>query len=166
MYLLSISLSSYFSGWTVLPLIFFIVGIALLIVEMITPGLGAPGILGAISLIAAIVVQAHTFTDALITLLLALIILGVAAVIIFRSFDKGKISKTPIVLDDEAPAKATSRDDMIGKHGTVVNDLRPSGFAIIDGKKVDVVTSGEFITKDSEIVVIATEGQKIIVEKC
>ena len=52
---------------------------------------------------------------------------------------------------------------MIGKRGKVLNDLRPSGFALIDNKKVDVVTTGEFIVKDSEVEVIATEGQKIIV---
>ncbi len=35
--------------------------------------------------------------------------------------------------------------------------------AIIDGKRVDVVTRGEYIEKDSEITVTAVTGNQIIV---
>jgi membrane-bound serine protease (ClpP class) len=37
--------------------------------------------------------------------------------------------------------------------------------AIIDGKRVDVVTRGEYIEKDSAIMVIAVTGNQIIVRK-
>ena len=167
---LIITLAGYFGIWTPLTLILFLVGIGLLVIEMITPGVGVPGFLGAASIIIAIIAQFIQVSSAdyiyvLITVMLALVILTVAMLVIFKTFSNGRISKTQIVLDTEAPAKAEEQTDLIGMHGVVLNDLRPSGFAMIDGRKTDVVTSGEFIAKDSEVVVCATEGKKIIV-KC
>lgn len=165
---LAITLAGYFGIWTPLTLILFLVGIGLLIIEMITPGVGVPGFVGAALIIAAVIaqfiqVESSQYTYVLITVMLALVIITAAMLIIFKAFSTGRIAKTPIVLNTEAPAKAVEQNDMIGKRGKVLNDLRPSGFALIDNKKVDVVTTGEFIVKDSEVEVIATEGQKIIV---
>lgn len=53
----------------------------------------------------------------------------------------------------------------IDMQGTAITTLRPAGMAIIDGKRVDVVTRGEYIEKDSAIMVIAVTGNQIIVRK-
>lgn len=161
----SFSLSEYFRGWDFWPLLFFVIGMALMIVEMITPGLGVPGIFGALSLIAAIIIQARSFTDALLSLLIIMVVLGICALIIFRSFSKGRISRSPIVLNDEAPAKVKNDTllSLVGKSGVAVNDLRPSGFVDIDGGRYDVVTRGDFIKKGDTVTVSAIEGTKIIV---
>ncbi len=41
----------------------------------------------------------------------------------------------------------------LGKGGTVVSPLRPSGIADVEGERVDVVSDGEFIEAGAQIVV-------------
>ena len=53
----------------------------------------------------------------------------------------------------------------IDMQGTAVTILRPAGMALIDGKRVDVVTRGEYIEKDAAIIVTAVTGNQIIVRK-
>jgi membrane-bound serine protease (ClpP class) len=41
--------------------------------------------------------------------------------------------------------------------------LRPSGTAVINGKRVDVVTEGAFIEPGQSIKVVAIEGLRVVV---
>jgi membrane-bound serine protease (ClpP class) len=54
---------------------------------------------------------------------------------------------------------------MLGKEGRAMTALRPAGTAIIEGKKVDVVTQGEFITAGSAIAVISVSGNRTVVKQ-
>ncbi len=54
---------------------------------------------------------------------------------------------------------------LVNKTGTTFTDLRPSGKATIDDKRLNVVTEGTFIEKDNPIRVISTEGNRIVVRK-
>jgi membrane-bound serine protease (ClpP class) len=49
--------------------------------------------------------------------------------------------------------------------GRAVTDLRPSGVAIIDQQRIDVVTRGEYLEKQTEIVVAAVRGNQIVVKQ-
>jgi membrane-bound serine protease (ClpP class) len=49
--------------------------------------------------------------------------------------------------------------------GAAVTDLRPVGTAVINGKRVDVVTRGEYIEKNAAIIVTGVTGNQIIVRK-
>jgi len=53
----------------------------------------------------------------------------------------------------------------MGKTGTAVTNLRPAGTARIDGRRVDVVSRGEFIEKDKPVRVIAVEGNRVVVRE-
>ncbi len=48
--------------------------------------------------------------------------------------------------------------------GVAVTNLRPAGAAVIDGKRLDVVSRGEYVDKDSEIIVIKVTGNQIVVK--
>jgi membrane-bound serine protease (ClpP class) len=41
--------------------------------------------------------------------------------------------------------------------------LRPSGTALIDGKRIDVVTEGIYLLQDSVIKVTAVKGPRVVV---
>ena len=81
---------AYLSGWSVAAVICLVVGLALLIAEMFMPGFGLFGALGIITLIASIVLSASTFTHALITLLIIILLVGLAAVIGIQVNRQGK----------------------------------------------------------------------------
>lgn len=53
----------------------------------------------------------------------------------------------------------------LDQEGRAVTDLRPAGVALVNNKRLDVVTRGEYIDRDSEVKVIAVTGNQIIVKK-
>lgn len=160
----------YLLGWTLPAVLCLLVGLGLLIFEMFTPGLGAPGVLGIIALIAAIVLRADSLQSGLITFALILILVIVAGALIFRSASHGRLSRSPIVLNDAIKAGSTSLSDeqmkaMIGREGTTVNMLRPAGNADFDGKRLDVVTSGELVEAGKRVRIERIEGTRIVVRE-
>jgi membrane-bound serine protease (ClpP class) len=50
-----------------------------------------------------------------------------------------------------------------GLRGRALTPLHPSGKALIDGHRVDVVSEGEFVDADSEVEVISAQGSRITV---
>ena len=54
---------------------------------------------------------------------------------------------------------------LVGQRGITVTALRPSGIALVDGRRVDVATEAEFVDKGSEIEVVSVNGVKILVKK-
>ena len=56
-------------------------------------------------------------------------------------------------------------NSLIGCVGTALSVLRPAGMVLINGKRVDVVTSGDFIPEGTTVKVIAVNGASVIVEK-
>ena len=52
---------------------------------------------------------------------------------------------------------------LLHQTGQSLTTLRPSGTAIINGKRVDVVTEGSFIEPGRPIKVIALEGLRVVV---
>ena len=157
-------MSTYLAGWSVLSLMCLIIGLGLMIAEMFTPGLGLMGTFG------MIVLSAHSLLDAIFTLAIIFVVLFIAGFIVYRSFTKGRLANSSIVLSDRIDSASTSLDNaeirgIVGKEGITTTALRPSGNAEIDGKRYDVVTSGEFIQKDTRITVERIDGLKILVKK-
>ncbi|MHB8906990.1 MAG: NfeD family protein, partial [Melioribacteraceae bacterium] len=73
-----------------------------------------------------------------------------------------------LILQDNIATKSgyatrPSFDHLIGAEGTALTTLRPAGSAMINGERIDVVTEGDYINHDSEIVVKAVEGSKVVV---
>jgi membrane-bound serine protease (ClpP class) len=147
-------------------LIMFIMGIALLILEMFVPGFGVAGISGIVLLVLAAVFQARTFEQGLILIVLMGIIVGAAAVIFFKSASKGAVFRSDMVLKE----KSLKAEELVvlqpGDIGTALTILRPAGSAIFEDKRYDVISQGDFISRDTPIRVVSVEGNKIIVEKC
>jgi membrane-bound ClpP family serine protease len=60
-------------------------------------------------------------------------------------------------------AQAAELDKFLGRSGIVVAPLHPGGVAVIDGRRLDVVSRGEYIEKEKQVLVIAVTGNQIIV---
>lgn len=160
----------YLLGWNFPAVLCLLVGLGLLIFEMFTPGIGAPGVLGIIALIAAVVLRADSLQSGLITFALILITVIAAGAVIFRSAAHGRISRSPIVLNESIRSGSTSLTgeqikEMVGREGTTVNMLRPAGNALFDGKRMDVVTSGELVEPGKRVRIERIEGTRIVVKE-
>ena len=160
-------------GPTAVPtLICLIVGFILLVIEMFIPGIGLAGVSGVIALIAVVVMQLGWGNPrvALYVIAIALLVIILGLVWIIRSFQKGRLSKSFLVLRDSSdgtsvPEIANAKADLLGKSGIAVTILRPAGIAEIEGRRVDVTTAGEFIPKGSPVTVVKAEGMHILVNK-
>ncbi|MEG2719177.1 MAG: NfeD family protein [Clostridia bacterium] len=151
-------------------LLCFVLGIVLLIIEVFMPGFGLPGISGVLLEIAAIVMT-YLWHGGLAALGVTLIILAVIALVIslaLRSVNKGKLSKSPIILNasESAAEGFSATKDMevfLGKEGVTTTVLRPSGMAEFDGVKLNVVADGEYIPQNVRVKIDHVEGARVVV---
>lgn len=151
-------------------LILCLLGLALLIIELLLPGFGVSGIMGILCLLAVIVIEFLTAseTTAYIVAVVLIAILILMVVLFIRSMKGGLLFRSPIVLKDQIDAEAVKLtsgplDDLIGRKGTAVTPLRPSGIVLIDGKRYSVESQATFVDRDAEVTVVSVEGTKITV---
>ena len=162
-----------------IEIIIFIVGIVLLLLEIfVIPGFGVFGILGIIFIIGGLflglisdfpLVDSDMMSVAIIQLAGAFILSGIAIYILLKFLPRTEMFNKLILkknIDEQSGYVADKKvKDLIGKTGKALTDLRPSGTAIIENKRIDVVTSGEYIKRGTNVIVVLEEGSKVVVEK-
>jgi membrane-bound serine protease (ClpP class) len=60
-------------------------------------------------------------------------------------------------------ALKVEKPELLDQVGVAQTNLRPSGMALIEGKRVDVVTEGPMIEKGTSVRVVAVEGLRVVV---
>ncbi|BBH21283.1 hypothetical protein Back11_26280 [Paenibacillus baekrokdamisoli] len=149
--------------------ILFVLGILLLVSELFISSFGILGILGAISLIMGVIMAAANPKEAVLSLALALAIAAVIVFIIAKRFQSRGIWNKFILRDqlttEQGYVSTANKSTYLGKRGLTLTPLRPAGTAQIDKDRVDVVTAGQFIPVDSEIVVVKVEGTRVVVQQ-
>jgi membrane-bound serine protease (ClpP class) len=152
-----------------LPLFFILlsVGIILICLEIFLPG-GVIGAVGLVALLGAMVVAFPAFDNNNLAILIdigIILLLGVSIVAWLKFFPKSRIGRALTLANDGKEFKASEEGlaDLLGKEGESKSDLRPAGFAIFDGRRVDVVTEGGMIEKGKRIRVIEVEGNRVVV---
>ncbi|MGE4282879.1 MAG: NfeD family protein [Clostridia bacterium] len=155
------------TGW--IPILCFALGIGLILIEMLAPGFGVPGISGIVLLLLGVVMTAKTLFQAFIMIIIILAILGIAVAVILRSATKGHLSKSLILSDsmkkESGYISTEALDSFINKEGITATNLRPSGSVDFDGIKLDAVSESSFITKDTKVKVIKISGPRIVVRE-
>lgn len=162
-------IGSFIANITFVSGLCFLIGFALVIVEMFHPGFGFPGVSGAILLITGACLTAKSLIELLIMLIIVIALLCVALTIVMKSATKGKLSR--ILVLHEAQKRETGyvgSEDLkyfVGKEGKALSILRPAGTADFDGIKLDVVSQGEFIKQGSLVQIVEVEGRRIVVKE-
>lgn len=158
-----------FSGWG--SVLLFLIGLILLFIEIFIPGFGIFGIGGIAALITSIFLISTSFEAALISLTIAII--GTIILVLIslkflstRGFWKRLILGNKMKTEEGYIASSEGLRDFVNKEGIALTDLRPAGtMQLDDGQRLDVVTSGEFIARESKIKVVKVEGNRIVVQK-
>ncbi len=154
-------------------ILFFLIGTALLVIEVFMPGFGIAGISGLVMEVISISLMLihHGPLAAFGLTLVVLALVGVIISITLRSATKGRLSKSALVLQKSETADegfTATQEDMevfIGKEGVVTTTLRPVGMAEIEGVKLNVVSDAEFIPKGTPVRVTRVDGMRVIVRK-
>ncbi len=135
--------------------------------EVFIPG-GILGLLGGIAILIAMAMSFFIFTPIVAGYVCAGIILlvGLAVILWIRYFPRSPIGRKMTVTTDLADAKGTEPglDALLGATGLTTSDLHPGGFADLNGERTDVISQGEMIPKQTPIVVVNVEGNRVIVE--
>jgi membrane-bound serine protease (ClpP class) len=148
-------------------LILFVFGIVLMLVEAFMPGFGVFGVSGLISTIIAIILAAVSIKTGMLMLVVSLVLALVFSYFSFRFFEKRGALRHIILSEEERTdlgyVAPPNQKDLLGKKGVALTALRPSGAALIDGRRIDVVSDGAFIAQGAALVVDRVEGVRVIV---
>jgi len=169
-----------------LELLLFLVGVVLLLVEIfIIPGFGVTGISGIVLILLALVLARQDFVIpefdwqwnmfkknllyVSLSLVGALVLIGVLMVslphsrlfsrLVLKPADKKSTGNTG---DQNQVSQSANR---IGEKAIALTDLRPVGKADFEGNVLIVQTDGEYIEKNSEVIVLRKEGLRLVVKK-
>ena len=151
------------------PAIFFL-GIVLLAIEIfVIPGFGITGILGILGIVAGIFMSfgINNIAQAVLVVFVSLIADIILIIILARFILKSKGFKNIVALETDTAGyhSSVSYDNLLGCEGITDTFFRPSGNIIINDKKYDAITEGEFINKGAKIKVILVEGNKIVIKE-
>jgi membrane-bound ClpP family serine protease len=140
-------------------------GLILIGIELFVPG-AVLGVMGGLALIGAVITGFTAFPGfggyiAFGILLLTVVVLGLW----IRVFPRTRIGQKMTVSQDLSSSRAgeDGLTMLAGKTGRAVSDLRPAGFATIDGRRVDVVTEGGMIPHDAAVRVVKVDGNRVVV---
>jgi membrane-bound serine protease (ClpP class) len=167
-----------------LELLLFVTGVALLIIEIfIIPGFGVAGISGLVLMAMGLVFSMQDFViptlpwqwDLLgknVLLVLGNLVAGFVAfgILAFLIPKYTPFKRLTLSLNQETDQGYTSQEAVesqhyLGKSGTAVTTLRPSGKAEIADQILQVMTEGDFIEQGSPVVVSRVDGNRIVVKK-
>lgn len=150
-------------GLMTLVVTLIVVGAALLVLETILPGMIA-GILGFVCLMAAILIaySGHGMRVGSIVLLTVLFGSIVGIMLYLKYFPDSRAAAMFISRGKVGNLGAEPRE-LLNQTGTALTDLRPSGTALIQGRRVDVVTEGPYVVRGTPVRVVAVEGMRTVV---
>ena len=182
------NVAGYMAGFEAIGV--FALGLILILLELfVFPGLLVFGLLGVVCIVGSLIYSmvdplnlnwdgSVNFSelgvllgDPITNVLIAFIGAFVIALFLMRYLSSMPMTRW-MVLDEvqsHGPALNSSDNEdgggtLIGVMGTAATDLRPSGSVVIYDKRVDVISSGAFISAGSAIIVTKHEGSKVVVE--
>jgi membrane-bound serine protease (ClpP class) len=142
-------------------------GILLLVMENFVPGF-VLGTLGLVSIFSGTLITYFAFGFTFGTLILGVVFAVAVGIFILtlRNFQRTTAGKSltntsNIGLDSSYAVN----QDLLGRNGIALTQLRPAGSATINGKKVDVVTQGDLIAANEPVEVIKVEGMRVVVRR-
>lgn len=146
-----------------------VAGVVLLLVELVVPGFGIFGVAGMVCLTGG---GYYLLGGGQVALaVLGTFYLLLALVIAFLCFYLPSESKwNPFVLwnkqrNTDGYTGGKNFISLQGKTARALTTLRPAGTIIVDGERVDAVSTGDFIDKDSVVRIVRVEGSKVFVER-
>ncbi|MDN4607059.1 NfeD family protein [Sporosarcina highlanderae] len=150
-------------------LILFGIGVILIILELFLPG-GIAGTLGAVAIVASIIMAGGNPMSMAYAVLIAIAVAVTGMVIIMKFFGKRLHLLNKMVLMDSTDTESgyvsnVNRTELLGKKGTTITPLRPAGTVELDGERIDVVSQGSYIDKGKHVIIVKVEGSRIVVRE-
>jgi len=151
-----------------LSLSLYLAGLILICFEVFVPG-GILGTIGFFLIVGSIwiaFVQLGSVGGSYF-LVGGLVLAMVSVYLVMKFGIKTRLSRKLFLQSTEKGFRSTSKnlEDLKDKTGISLTILRPSGKAVIDGGKVNVVSEGVFLPKGCKIKVVMVEGNRVVVRR-
>jgi membrane-bound ClpP family serine protease len=152
----------------ILPVLLQIIGILVIIAEIFIPSLGVLTVI-ALSVLSYSLYIVFTSISTTAGVVFAGLDIVLVPVTIFLGVKI--LAKSPLALKKELSkqngvvSQKEQFEAYINMKGIAVTDLRPAGMAKINSQRIDVVTDGEYIDRDTHVVVTGVTGNRIVVER-
>ncbi len=151
-----------------IPLILQILGVIIIIAEFLLPSAGLLTVAACCVFgYSLFIVFKHISAQAgFIFLVVDLIMIPILVIIGIKM-----IAQSPAALNkslskgDGVTSQDSILQSLIGKTGIVTSDLRPAGKALFEDKRFDVVSAGDYIAKNTPVIVMSVDGNRIVVKQ-
>ncbi len=150
-------------------IILFIIGAGLIVTEFFIAG-GIAGVLGALAIVGSIIMAGGNPVYMAISVIIALAIAAIGAVIIIKFFGRKLHLLNKFVLMDATDSESgyvsnVNRVELLEKIAETVTPLRPAGTVELDGERIDVVSQGSYIEKGKKVIILKVEGSRVVVRE-
>lgn len=151
-----------------IPIALILLGAALIVAEVyLVPGFNVIGIIGFLVVLFGV---GFGFSETglvggTLYLVGALAVVGGAFMWLWRSGAWDRFILATNLKRDELLIARESEDRAryLGEAGTAITPLRPTGIVEIDGRRIEVMTEGEFIAAGSDVKVVAMDRRRYFV---
>lgn len=162
-----------------IEIIVFVIGVVLIILEIfVIPGFGFAGIAGIVMIAAGLFMaligdfrflSMGSVETALIQMAASFLGGIILVMLLWKYLPKTKTFNKLILHQQEVHGEGfvsnPQQSEYMGLTGTAQTVLRPAGTVVINGKRLDVISEGDFIDKGLTVEVVKVEGSKIIVRE-
>jgi membrane-bound serine protease (ClpP class) len=140
-----------------------VVGALLILAETVLPGMIA-GVVGFLCLIGGVAAGYAQFGVPTGHYILLGVVAGlvVGTLVWLKVFPETRLAGL-FISRQTVGDLGVEQPSLLHQTGVALSNLRPSGMALIAGKRVDVVTEGNMIEKGAPIKVVALEGLRVVV---
>jgi membrane-bound serine protease (ClpP class) len=166
------------AGWE--EFLVFLLGVGLLLLEiLVIPGFGVAGVSGLLLVLISLVLSllglplraswALGLVDRALTIVgLAFILAIVVAVILARTVLSSRLGRRLVLAGRlssmaEVEAEEQGEWDPLGAEGVALTDLHPAGKARVAGRKLDVISEGGLIPRDTPVIVVGRRTGSYVV---
>ena len=145
-------------------------GIILMAMELAAPGIGVFGVAG----LACLMTSGYYFVGGgmpALLMLAGLFVLLLVALVVLLVYLPCESKWNPFVLWDmqrnsDGYTGGQNLAELLGKRGTALTVLRPAGTVLVEGRRLDVISLGDYVEKGSAVQIVKVEGSKIFVDVC
>ncbi|MCC6556206.1 MAG: nodulation protein NfeD [Polyangiaceae bacterium] len=168
------------AGWE--EIVLFLAGAGLIAFEVFVPGHIVPGVVGALCVLAALVMAVVNLENVPLDVAwdagwlpraMAIVFGSVTATAVVASGAVRLLPRTrlgrPLILDAAIRAAAPGRDPEVaglaGRAGEAATDLRPAGKVLLDGQRVEATAERGYIEAGARVRVVRADGARLVVRE-
>jgi membrane-bound ClpP family serine protease len=154
------------TGKLLLPIVLQFLGVVVIITEFIVPSMGLLTV-AALGLFGYSLFRVFSQVSPMAGLTFVIVDLCLIPVLVIVGMKL--LAASPVTLRTSLAGSSGTRSQppeweaLVGVAGKTVTDLRPAGTAVFNGKRYDVVSRGDFVSKNTEVTVVSVEGNRIVV---